>query len=221
MSAIASTDNKILDNGGEWNVRSGLWERKIDFSIVDLTANTEYEFLRLPKGFVPRNAAIINLKLLGDCKVTVTAKSDSSKTVSLNPTFGSWTLTYAGGTGSLSSFNTSTKVWTLTYTPTGSSQMTETISGTGYETHLVFPTSGAVADRTRTDEGKYAIASIAGASNDGETLCLKVDVVPKSGFLKVAVSGDWMTAFWNASLNGDAFDPAEHVRNNETNRSDV
>lgn len=220
MSAIASTDTKILDKGGEWNVRSGLWERKIDFSLVDLTANTEYEFLRLPKGFVPRNAAIVNLKPLGDCKVTFTAKSDSSKTVELTPTFSAWSYTYSGGTVASCMFSSGT--WTLTYTPTDGSQTTDTITGcTGYETDLEFETSGIVATRTRTDAGKYAIASIAGASNDGETMCLKVDVVPKEGFVKVAVSGDWMTAFWNASLTSDAFDPADHVRVNETSRDDV
>ena len=219
MSAIASTDTKILDKGGEWNVRSGLWERKIDFSLVDLTANTEYEFLRLPKGFVPRNAAIVNLKTPPGCKVTLTAKSDSSKKVELSPVFGDWSYTYAGG--SVDSLEFINGTWTLKYTPTDGDQTTETLSGTGYETHLVFSTSEIVADRELIGTGKYAIASIAGASNDGETMCLKVDVVPKSGFLKVAVSGDWMTAFWNAALNGDAFDPAEHVRINETDRSDV
>ena len=220
MSAIASTDTKILDKGGEWNVRSGLWERKIDFRLVDLTANTEYEFLRLPKGFVPRNAAIVNLKSPPGCKVTLTAKSDSSKKVELAPTFGDWTIVLADATGATLAFSSGT--WTLTYTPTGGSETTDTITGcTGYETHLAFTTSGAVCDRTLIGTGKYAIASIAGASNDGETMCLKVDVVPKDGFVKVAVSGDWMTAFWNAALNGDAFDPAEHVRINDTDRSDV
>lgn len=154
MAAITSTSTAILGKdkdpvnyGGCWNVRSGHWERKIDFAALKLTAGTEYEFLVLPKHFVPRNLAIVNIDDSG-VTVTATCKSDSSKTVAC--------------------------------------------------------ASGA----------ECAIASIAGASSDGEVICLKIGAATEKGCVKVVVSGDRMTGEWDSALSGGGFDPASEVEHN-------
>lgn len=210
MSALSSTNTTILDKGGNWNVRSYLWERLIDFSQLALTASTEYEVLKLPANFVPRTLAVIGIKNGNiSFKATVTAKSDSSKTAYRQTTFGNWSHTYAGGSVGSLAFNNGT--WTLTYTPTSGSQTTETLAGSGYETALTFPTSGCTSVRSKTaDIVGCTTLSVAGVSN-GETFCLKVDNVPTAGVVKLAVAGDWMDGPWNDALRRDCGDPSDSV----------
>ncbi len=57
-----ATDTKIKGDGLKFNVRSYKLERVIDFSKVALDAETEYELGDLPRGFVPRMAAVVELK---------------------------------------------------------------------------------------------------------------------------------------------------------------
>lgn len=95
MSAL-TTDVSIKGNGLKFNVRSYKLERVLDLSMVnlaaavtssDVTTNTYYEIGDLPKGFVPRNVAIVELKKQvtstteSAAKIGVYLKSDSAKLV--------------------------------------------------------------------------------------------------------------------------------------------
>lgn len=78
--AELTTNTTIKADGLKFNVRSYLIERVIDFSLIGLTATTNYEIGDLPKGFVPRNVAVIELVkagAAGTCGVYL--KSDSAK----------------------------------------------------------------------------------------------------------------------------------------------
>ena len=55
-------DTTIKGDGLKFNVRSYKLERLIDFSKVSLAKETEYELGDLPRGFVPRMAAVVELK---------------------------------------------------------------------------------------------------------------------------------------------------------------
>lgn len=93
MSAL-TPDVTIKGKGLNFNVRSYLLERVFDLSKVKLaaavtsggtTTNTYYEIGDLPKGFVPRNVAIVELKKQVTstdepaAKIGVYLKSDSAK----------------------------------------------------------------------------------------------------------------------------------------------
>ena len=57
-----SNDKSILGNGLNENVRSYLLERVIDFGVMgSVSTDAYYEIGTLPKGFVPRNIAVIEL----------------------------------------------------------------------------------------------------------------------------------------------------------------
>lgn len=55
-------DTTIKGDGLKFNVRSYKLERLIDFAEVSLGAATEYELGNLPRGFVPRMVAVVELK---------------------------------------------------------------------------------------------------------------------------------------------------------------
>ena len=55
-------DTTIKGDGLKFNVRSYKLERLVDFAKVSLGADTEYELGDLPRGFVPRMAAVVELK---------------------------------------------------------------------------------------------------------------------------------------------------------------
>jgi hypothetical protein len=55
-------DTTIKGDGLKFNVRSYKLERLVDFSKVSLAKETEYELGDLPRGFVPRMAAVVELK---------------------------------------------------------------------------------------------------------------------------------------------------------------
>ena len=55
-------DTTIKGDGLKFNVRSYKLERLVDFAKVFLGADTEYELGDLPRGFVPRMAAVVELK---------------------------------------------------------------------------------------------------------------------------------------------------------------
>ena len=60
--AAHTNDKSILGDGLQWNVRSYMLERRIDFAALDsLDTSKYYEIGTLPKGFVPRNIALVQL----------------------------------------------------------------------------------------------------------------------------------------------------------------
>ncbi|MBO7688628.1 MAG: hypothetical protein J6V72_19780 [Kiritimatiellae bacterium] len=60
--AAHSNNKSILGQGLLWNARSGMLERVIDFAKAGLAStDAYYEIGTLPKGFVPRNIAILQL----------------------------------------------------------------------------------------------------------------------------------------------------------------
>lgn len=159
MAALASTDTTIKGAGLDFNVRSYKLERKLDFNVASLTDSTYYEIGDLPKGFVPRNVAIVELespvKASGGTATTlgVYLKSDSAKLVE---------------------------------------RVLSTAKGL---------TVGQVT-------GKNLVGA-------GDTICVMVDNKPSNGLVKVVISGDMMTDYWDESLiQSSDFDPADHVRVN-------
>lgn len=80
-----TTDSKILGKGLNENVRSYLLERVIDFAEAGLDSSSYYEIGTLPKGFVPRNIAIIELtKASASSTVKVYTKTDSVELASVS-----------------------------------------------------------------------------------------------------------------------------------------
>lgn len=59
--AVLTTNPTIKGDGLKFNVRSDKLERELDLSLVNLASGTNYEIGDLPKGFVPRNVAIVEL----------------------------------------------------------------------------------------------------------------------------------------------------------------
>lgn len=83
--AELTTDEKIKGNGLEWNVRSGMYERTIDFGVAGLGSASYYEIGTFPKGFVPRNIAVVELEKANTAStVGVFKKGDSASVVSGN-----------------------------------------------------------------------------------------------------------------------------------------
>ena len=84
MAALASTDTSILGNGLNENVRSYMLERVIDFAVASLGSSAYYELGALPKGFVPRNIAIVELtKASASSTVKVYGKASGDEIASL------------------------------------------------------------------------------------------------------------------------------------------
>ena len=82
--AAHTNDKSILGDGLQWNVRSYMLERRIDFSALDsLDTSKYYEIGTLPKGFVPRNIALVQLTGVDTAstfKVSKTVESAASGT---------------------------------------------------------------------------------------------------------------------------------------------
>ena len=176
--AAHSNDKSILGDGLQWNVRSYMLEKKIDFGILnELDTSKYYEIGTLPKGFVPRNIALVQLKSVSTAstvKVYKTVEDASS--------------------------GTATEIASLSATATG-------------DPAAVFKPfdAGVVANSAATVT----------PSMDAQ-LAVKVGAQFTKGLVKVVISGDWMTGYFDEALDeaGD-FDPADHVRTNETDRTDV
>lgn len=80
--AALTTNDKILGNGFKFNVRSGMWEKEIDFAVAGLNATEFFALGALPQGFIPRNIAIVQLgKTDVSGAVNVYNKSDDSAAV--------------------------------------------------------------------------------------------------------------------------------------------
>ena len=169
--AAHSNDKGILGGGLQWNVRSYMLERRIDFGELDgLDTSKYYEIGTLPKGFVPRNVALVQL-----------TNVDSASTVKLFKTVED------ADNGS------ATEIASLSATATG-------------EPAKVFkPFDAGVVAST---------AATVTPSMDAQ-LAIKVGAAFKKGVVKVVISGDWMTGYFDAALDGGTdFNPADHVRVN-------
>lgn len=77
MAAITTTSQDILGNGLRYDVRSGKYFRSLDFKLSKLTGGTYYEVGDIPKGFVPRNVAVVEL-VKGSGTFGVYLKSDTT-----------------------------------------------------------------------------------------------------------------------------------------------
>jgi len=80
--AAHSNDKSILGSGLQWNVRSYMLERRIDFCVTGaLDTSKYYEIGTLPKKFVPRNIALVqltNVNSASTVKVYKTVEDESS-----------------------------------------------------------------------------------------------------------------------------------------------
>ena len=161
--AAHSNDKSILGDGLQWNVRSYMLERRIDFGVTGaLDTSKYYEIGTLPKGFVPRNIALVQLTGV-----------DTASTIKVYKTVED---TESG---------TATEISSLSATATGS-------------TATVFKPFDSGA--TPSMEAQLAV---------------KVGAAFRKGVVKVVISGDWMTGYFDAALDGGTdFDPADHVRTN-------
>lgn len=169
--AAHTNDKSLLGDGLQWNVRSYMLERRIDFSALDsLDTSKFYEIGTLPKGFVPRNIALVQLTGV-----------DTASTIKLFKTVES------------ADSGTATELASLTATATGAPA-------------TVFkPFDAGVVAST---------AATVTPSMDAQ-LAVKVGAAFKKGVVKVVVSGDWMTGYFDAALDGGTdFDPADRVRAN-------
>ena len=169
--AAHSNNKTFLGDGLKANVRSYLLEKVIDFSqmgTVDTSAY--YEIGTLPKGFVPRNIAIIELdkaSASSTVKVYKTVEDDSS-----------------GSATEVASLNVGGSTLGFMAKPMDSATV-----------------SSSTATVTPSLEAQLAVK--AGAAFTG-------------GKVKVAISGDLMTGYWNDALVGQGgdFDAGDHVRVN-------
>ena len=175
----AHANNKtFLGKGLEWNVRSYLFEKVIDFSLMGtLDTGAYYEIGTLPKGFVPRNLAIIEL-----------AKASASSTV---------------------------KVY-KTVEDAENGSVTEIASlSVGGDTPGFVAKSMQTTTVTQAGTSPYAVSGVAIGSLADAQLAVKVGSAFTGGKVKIAISGDLMTGYWNDALGatGD-FDAGDHVRVN-------
>ncbi|MGN0845630.1 MAG: hypothetical protein ACI4QT_10490 [Kiritimatiellia bacterium] len=159
MAELASTNDTIKGAGLDFNVRSYKLERKLDFNLCSLNKSTYYEIGDLPKGFVPRNVAIVELEMpdaTGDSAATIGIylKSDSAKLV----------------------------------------------------------------ERVLSTEKGLTVGQVTGKNLDGagDTICVMVDDTPANGLVKIVISGDMMTDYWDESIvQASDFNAADHVRVNK------
>ena len=169
--ASHTNDKSILGDGLQWNVRSYMLERRIDFAALEaLDTSKYYEIGTLPNGFVPRNIALVQLTGV-----------NTASTVKLFKTVED------------AESGTASELASLTATATGAPA-------------TVFkPFDAGVVDSS---------AATVTPSMDAQ-LAVKVGSAFTKGVVKVVVSGDWMTGYFDAALDGGTdFDPADHVRAN-------
>lgn len=77
-------------------------------------------------------------------------------------------------------------------------------------------TKNSVTEGTAAQDGTVSGTAVTSAAvGAGGTLCGYVNNKPTSGKVKIVISGDLMTDYWDEALGGATeFDPAEHVRTN-------
>lgn len=169
--AAHSNDKTFLGDGLKFNVRSYLLEKVLDFGLMKpIDTSKYYEIGTLPKGFVPRNIAIIELD-----------KASASSTLKVYKTVED------------ASNGSATEVASLNV---GGSTL-------GFAANPMDAAAVVSSTATVTPSLEAQLAVKAGAAFTG-------------GKVKVAISGDMMTGYWNESLentSGD-FDAGDHVRVN-------
>lgn len=169
--AAHSNDKTFLGDGLKFNVRSYLYEKVLDFGIMKpIDTSKYYEVGTLPKGFVPRNIALIELD-----------KASASSTLKLYKT--------------------------VEDASNGSATEIASLSVGGSTLGMIAKPMDAatVADSTATVTPSLMAQ-----------LAVKAGAAFTGGKVKIAISGDMMTGYWNESLEetGGDFDPGEHVRVN-------
>lgn len=178
--ASHTNDKSILGDGLKWNVRSYMLEKKIDFGILNaLDTSKYYEIGTLPKGFVPRNIALVQL-----------TNVNSASTVKVYKTVEDASNGSATEIASLSATASPNAVATL-FKPFDAAAVSATVASTAATgTATVTPSVGA-------------------------QLAVKVGSAFTKGVVKVVISGDWMTGYFDEALDGaEDFNPADHVRVN-------
>ncbi len=170
--AAHSNDKSILGSGLQWNVRSYMLERRIDFGVTgELDTSKYYEIGTLPKGFVPRNIALVQL-----------TNVNSASTVKVYKTVED------------ASNGSATEIASLSATASPNAPAT-----------LFKPFDPGVVDST---------AATVTPSMDAQ-LAIKVGAGFTKGVVKVVISGDWMTGYFDEALDGASdFNAADHVRKN-------
>ena len=169
--AAHTNDKSILGDGLQWNVRSYMLERRIDFAALEaLDTSKYYEIGTLPKGFVPRNIALVQLTGV-----------DAASTIKAYKTVES------------AEAGTATELASLSATVTGA-------PATVFKPFDAGVVASTAATVTPSMEAQLAV---------------KVGAAFRKGVVKVVISGDWMTGYFDAALDGGTdFDPADHVRTN-------
>ena len=177
--AAHSNDKSILGNGLVWNVRSNMWERRIDFgAMAALDTSKYYEIGTLPKGFVPRNIALVQL-----------TNVNSASTVKVYKTVED---ADNGSAAELAS-------------------ITATASGAGATVFKPFDAAAVAATVASTS----ATGSATITPSVNAQLAVKVGAGFTKGVVKVVISGDWMTGYFDEALDGNTdFNAADHVRVN-------
>ena len=170
--AAHSNDKSILGSGLQWNVRSYMLERRIDFGVTGaLDTSKYYEIGTLPKGFVPRNIALVQLTNVNSAS-----------------TFKVYKTVEDASNGS------ATEIASLSATASPNAPAT-----------LVKPFDAGVVDST---------AATVTPSMDAQ-LAVKVGAAFTKGLVKVVISGDWMTGYFDEALDeASDFNAADHVRKN-------
>lgn len=183
--AAHSNDKSILGSGLQWNVRSYMLERRIDFGVTgELDTSKYYEIGTLPKGFVPRNIALVQL-----------TNVNSASTVKVYKTVED------ADNGS------ATEIASLSATASPNAPAT-----------LFKPFDAAAVSATVASTSATGTGTIT-PSMDAQ-LAVKVGAGFTKGVVKVVISGDWMTGYFDEALDGVSdFNPADHVKNNVTTRT--
>jgi len=177
--AAHSNDKTFLGDGLKFNVRSYLLEKVLDFGLMKpIDTSKYYEIGTLPKGFVPRNIAIIELD-----------KASASSTL---------------------------KVYkTVEDADNGSATEVASLNVGGSTLGFVAKSMQATTV-TQSSSSPYAVSGVEIGSLADAQLAVKAGAAFTGGKVKVAISGDMMTGYWNESLentSGD-FDAGDHVRVN-------
>ena len=180
-----SNDKSILGSGLQWNVRSYMLERRIDFGVTGaLNTSNYYEIGTLPKGFVPRNIALVQL-----------TNVNSASTVKVYKTVED------ADNGS------ATEIASLSATASPNAPAT------------LFKPFDAIAV-TQSSSSPYAVSAATVTPSTGAQLAIKVGAGFTKGVVKVVISGDWMTGYFDEALDGATdFNAADHVKNNVTTRT--
>ena len=178
--AAHSNDKSILGSGLQWNVRSYMLERRIDFGVTGaLNTSNYYEIGTLPKGFVPRNIALVQL-----------TNVNSASTVKVYKTVED------------AENGSATEIASLSATASPNAPA------------AVYKPFDAIAV-TQSSSSPYAVSAATVTPSTGAQLAIKVGAGFTKGVVKVVISGDWMTGYFDEALDGASdFNAADHVRKN-------